>query len=71
MILPAPRENPGRAARHERNAIALLPEAIAILEADMHYALAVGNDTLAKSKATAVENAKRRLRIEQDRQRLS
>lgn len=71
MTVAHPQERPGHAARRERNDLALLPEAIAILEADMRAALAVGNDTLAKSKATAVENAKRKLRELQEWRRAS
>lgn len=61
-------DSPGRAARKARNAEAILqrelvtlPQTIAILEADMRTALAKGNATLAKSKATAIENCRRRL----------
>lgn len=58
----------GRAARRARNREAIrqrelvsLPETIRILKADMDVALAKGNTTLAKAKATAIENCRARL----------
>ena len=58
----------GRAARRARNREAIrqrelvsLPETIRILKADMDVALSKGNTTLAKAKATAIENCRARL----------
>lgn len=61
-------DTPGRAARRARNHQAILarelvtlPQVISILEGDMRAALEAGNATLAKSKATAIENCRARL----------
>ena len=71
---PTSHDTPGRRARRERNRQAILarelvtlPQTIAILEADMRTALERGNATLAKSKAVAIENCRRRLRVAKER----
>ena len=51
----------GAAERNANAAAETIQEAIRILKADMNVALAKGNVTIAKAKATAIENCRARL----------